>query len=51
MDFPNNPTVGTQVNNGISIWTWNGKQWQMGASVPSGPYVPPLGNSIVFQFL
>lgn len=53
MDFPVNPAVGMTVDNGINTWTWNGKHWDIGVSVPTVPqvdYVAPNGGNIVFQF-
>jgi len=36
MDFPDSPSIGATVNNGISTWAWNGKQWERAGSGGGG---------------
>jgi hypothetical protein len=36
MDFPDSPSVGATVNNGISTWAWNGKQWERASAGAGG---------------
>jgi len=36
MDFPDSPAIGATVNNGISTWMWNGKQWERASAGAGG---------------